>query len=101
MEVDFDNEEIRVTGVDPVSTEPFVVPSTVQSHRAPAFKDQFDARALRRRRLRISLYFTRVGLHFLLWDWLLKWGPLKVFRTSWLKRWQRLARDYKELALDL
>jgi predicted unusual protein kinase regulating ubiquinone biosynthesis (AarF/ABC1/UbiB family) len=56
---------------------------------------------LRFRRRRIILYFTRVGIHFLWWDMVLKWGPLSAFRTSWIPRWQRLTRDYKDLALEL
>ncbi|MDX6464207.1 MAG: hypothetical protein QOE55_7904 [Acidobacteriaceae bacterium] len=101
LEVDFDNEEMRVPPVDPLSGERVTVASTVPPRPTPPRVEQFDTRVLRLRRLRITLYFMKVGLHFFWWDWFLKWGPLSVFRTSWIPRWQRLTRDYKELALDL
>ncbi len=62
---------------------------------------QFNASALRRRRFRIIFYFAQVGIHFLWWDYILKWPLLRVLRTPWIPRWQRLTKSYKELALDL
>jgi predicted unusual protein kinase regulating ubiquinone biosynthesis (AarF/ABC1/UbiB family) len=62
--------------------------------------ETFDSRALRLRRLRITLYFLKVAIHFLWWDWLLRWPLLRAFRTPWVPRWQRLARGYKKVALD-
>jgi predicted unusual protein kinase regulating ubiquinone biosynthesis (AarF/ABC1/UbiB family) len=81
---------------DTVVTEP----AKDRSFPAPA-AIAFDARALRRRRFRIISYFVSVGLHFLWWDYLLKWSLLKVFRTPWVPRWRRLTEQYKDLALDL
>lgn len=63
-------------------------------------KTTYDGRALRRRRFRIILFFARLALHFLWWDLFLRFSPLRVFRTPWIPRWQKLARSYKEAALD-
>ncbi|MGC2398151.1 MAG: AarF/UbiB family protein, partial [Acidobacteriaceae bacterium] len=98
--VDFDDQPMRVLHVQPPAGERLTIVSPVLSARTSGL-EPFDPRALRGRRLRISLFFLRVGLHFIWWDWLLKWGPLSIFRTPWVPRWQRLTRRYKEMALDL
>jgi predicted unusual protein kinase regulating ubiquinone biosynthesis (AarF/ABC1/UbiB family) len=91
-------EEVTVISVAP----PVVVPPlAARPPLAGAGLEAFDPPGLRSRRRRIIVYFTRVGIHFLWWDLVLKWGPLSVFRTSWIPRWQRLTREYKELALEL
>jgi predicted unusual protein kinase regulating ubiquinone biosynthesis (AarF/ABC1/UbiB family) len=92
-------EEVTVISVTP----PVVVipPREVRPPLADTSLEALNPSALRFRRRRIILYFTRVAIHFLWWDMVLKWGPLSVFRTSWIPRWQRLTRDYKELALEL
>jgi predicted unusual protein kinase regulating ubiquinone biosynthesis (AarF/ABC1/UbiB family) len=55
---------------------------------------------LRRRRFRIMLFFARVAIHFLWWDFFLRLSPLRIFRTPWIPRWQKLTRKYKAAALD-
>jgi predicted unusual protein kinase regulating ubiquinone biosynthesis (AarF/ABC1/UbiB family) len=59
-----------------------------------------SALALRRRRRRIVGFFTRMVAHFLWWDVFLRYTWLRVFRTAWVPRWQRNAREYKKLALE-
>lgn len=59
-----------------------------------------SALALRKRRRRIVTFFTRMVAHFLWWDVALKYTWLRVFRTPWVRRWQRNAREYKKLALE-
>ena len=79
-------------GSKPLSREP--------ANQEPVTRE-FSAGALRRRRLRITFFFARVGIHFLWWDYILRRPLLRVFRTPWVPRWQRLTGSYKELALDL
>jgi predicted unusual protein kinase regulating ubiquinone biosynthesis (AarF/ABC1/UbiB family) len=60
-----------------------------------------DPAALKGRNRRVMGYFTRVALHFLWWDCILKWRLLRGFRTPWEPRWRRFTREYKTMALDL
>ncbi|MFO8084025.1 MAG: AarF/UbiB family protein [Desulfobacterales bacterium] len=40
-------------------------------------------------------------LHLLFWDVLLNFPPLRIFRTSPQVRWQKLARDYRKIAIEM
>ncbi|MEP7272248.1 MAG: AarF/UbiB family protein [Acidobacteriota bacterium] len=42
-----------------------------------------------------------MALHFVWWDLILNRRGLKRFRTPYLPRWQKLAREYRQLALEL
>jgi len=87
---------VRPTVEKPVTTLP-------APDRSPlgALPHEFDVRSLRRRRFRIVAYFTGVFIHFLWWEWILRFPVLSAFRTPWVPRWQRLTARYKELALEL
>lgn len=66
-----------------------------------AIDERVTPHALRWRRIRVVLFFASAATHFLWWDCLLKRSPLRIFRTPWVPRWQRLTRKYKGIALDL
>ncbi len=55
----------------------------------------------RRRYRRVRFFFFKVSLHVLVWDVLLNRPFLRVLRTAPVPRWQKLAEEFRELALDL
>jgi predicted unusual protein kinase regulating ubiquinone biosynthesis (AarF/ABC1/UbiB family) len=54
-----------------------------------------------KRYLKVRHFFLRVLLHILFWDILLAYPILRIFRKAPLVRWQKLACDYRELAVDM
>jgi predicted unusual protein kinase regulating ubiquinone biosynthesis (AarF/ABC1/UbiB family) len=54
-----------------------------------------------KRYLTVRRFFLKVLLHALFWDILFAYPILRIFRTSPLVRWQKLARDYRELAVEM
>jgi predicted unusual protein kinase regulating ubiquinone biosynthesis (AarF/ABC1/UbiB family) len=61
-----------------------------------------DRPAINRVRFRkVRWFFFKAFIHVVWWDFLLNRPYLRVFRTKALPRWQRIARDYRELALEL
>ncbi len=54
-----------------------------------------------RRYHKVRRFFFKVLLHVLFWDILFAYPILRVFRTAPLVRWQKLARDYRKIALEM
>ena len=50
---------------------------------------------------KVRWFFFKAFIHVVWWDFVLNRSYLRIFRTRALPRWQRIARDYRELALDL
>lgn len=50
---------------------------------------------------KLKWFFAKIFLHVLFWDVLLTFPILKIFRTSPLLRWQKIARDYRKIALAM
>lgn len=97
-----DEAKISVTSPDVFSSpeECVMFMPTERPGETKPINEEFNARSLRRRRIRVISFFVRIAVHFLWWDYLLKWYPLRVFRSPWVPRWQQLTRRYKEVALD-
>jgi predicted unusual protein kinase regulating ubiquinone biosynthesis (AarF/ABC1/UbiB family) len=57
--------------------------------------------SLGKRYRRISRFFLRVTWHVIWWDIILRRRGLQRFRTPYLPRWQQLARDYRDLAVEM
>jgi predicted unusual protein kinase regulating ubiquinone biosynthesis (AarF/ABC1/UbiB family) len=99
--VDISSEKAGAVESD---SAPMFVSDTSES-RSIKSGDQRQAplrpRSLLSRRFRIAVFFLRMGIHFLWWDWILRWPLLRTFRTPWIPRWRRVTRRYKRVALDL
>ncbi len=54
-----------------------------------------------RRHRKVRNYFLRVFLHVLWWDVILNRKGLQIFRSEQMLRWQKLAVEFRELALQL
>jgi predicted unusual protein kinase regulating ubiquinone biosynthesis (AarF/ABC1/UbiB family) len=54
-----------------------------------------------RRYHKVRRFFFRVLLHVMFWDILFAYPILRIFRTTPLARWQKLARDYRKLAVEM
>lgn len=50
---------------------------------------------------KVRWFFFKAFIHVVWWDFVLNRSYLRIFRTQALPRWQRIARDYRELALEL
>ena len=50
---------------------------------------------------KVRWFFFKAFIHVVWWDFVLNRPYLRIFRTRALPRWQRIARDYRELALEL
>ena len=50
---------------------------------------------------KVRWFFFKAFIHVVWWDFVLNRPYLRIFRTSALPRWQRIARDYRDLALEL
>ena len=50
---------------------------------------------------KVRWFFFKAFIHVVWWDFVLNRPYLRIFRTQALPRWQRIARDYRELALEL
>ena len=100
---DVQEPEVTVTSFDVSSSpeESMMFRPVVQAGGPMPVNKNCTTRSLRRRRIRVILFFTRAAIHFIWWDYILKWYPLRAFRTPWVPRWQRLTRKYKEVALDV
>ena len=55
----------------------------------------------RRRYRRVRWFFARVFIHFIWWDILLNRPVLRWFRPEPVTRWRRIARRYRELAVQM
>lgn len=66
----------------------------------PSAAPQFHPR---QRFLRVSAYMLRVVVHIFIWDiFLARFGAVRwLVRRSANRRWRRLARDFRKLALEL
>ena len=53
------------------------------------------------RHRKVRNYFLRVFLHVLWWDVILNRRGLRIFRSDQLSRWQKLAVEFREIALQL
>ncbi len=53
------------------------------------------------RHRKVRNYFLRVFLHVMWWDVLLNRPGLRMFRRSQLDRWQKLAVEFREIAVEL
>src|SRR5215831_12584956 len=53
------------------------------------------------RRRRIVFFFSAATAHFIWWDCIMQFFPLRLLRTPWLPRWQARTQKFKTLALDL
>jgi predicted unusual protein kinase regulating ubiquinone biosynthesis (AarF/ABC1/UbiB family) len=54
-----------------------------------------------KRYLKVRRFFLKVLLHALFWDILFTYPILRIFRTSPLIRWKKLARDYRRIAVEM
>jgi predicted unusual protein kinase regulating ubiquinone biosynthesis (AarF/ABC1/UbiB family) len=54
-----------------------------------------------KRYLKVRRFFLKVLLHALFWDILFTYPILKIFRTSPLIRWKKIAREYRRIALEM
>jgi predicted unusual protein kinase regulating ubiquinone biosynthesis (AarF/ABC1/UbiB family) len=54
-----------------------------------------------KRYLKVRRFFLKVLLHALFWDILFTYPILRIFRTSPLIRWKKLARDYRCIAVEM
>ena len=50
---------------------------------------------------KVRWFFFKAFIHVVWWDFVLNRPYLRIFRTQALPRWQHIARDYRELALEL
>ena len=50
---------------------------------------------------RVRWFFAKVLLQIILWDVILNYPLLRWFRSSPLSRWQKVARAYKEMAMEM
>ena len=50
---------------------------------------------------KVRWFFFKAFIHVVWWDFALNRPYLRIFRTRALPRWQRIARNYRELALEL
>lgn len=50
---------------------------------------------------KVRWFFFKAFIHVVWWDFVLNRPYLRIFRTKALPRWQRIARDYRDLALEL
>jgi len=54
-----------------------------------------------RRYHKVRRFFFKVLLHVLFWDILFAYPILRIFRTAPLARWQKIARDYRKIAVEM
>ena len=50
---------------------------------------------------KVRRFFFKVLFHVLFWDIFLTYPILRIFRTAPIARWQKLARDYRKIALEM
>ncbi len=55
----------------------------------------------RKRYRKVRWFFIKVTLHVIWWDVILRRPLLRRFRTPYIERWQRLALDFRELAIEM
>ena len=55
----------------------------------------------RKRFRRVRWFFIKVTLHVLWWDIILRRPLLSRLRTPYIPRWQKIARDFRELAVEM
>ena len=55
----------------------------------------------RKRYGKVRRFFLKVLFHLMFWDILLTYPILRMFRRAPLSRWQRLARDYRRIAVEM
>ncbi len=55
----------------------------------------------RNRFRKVKRFFLKIFFHFLFWDVLLTFPVFRFFRTSPELRWQKLARDYRRIAVEM
>lgn len=86
---------------------PFSEPSRDKSgshnteNRRGESKDHFTVAVDYNRYRKLKWFFAKIFLHVLFWDVLLTLPILRIFRTSPLGRWQKIARDYRKIALAM
>lgn len=87
------SQQLKLQPTAPLIREPLAVP---RPSEAPRFRP-------RRRFLRVSLFFLGVIIHIYLWDvFLARFGLLRWYvRSTAVKRWARIARRFRALALEL
>jgi predicted unusual protein kinase regulating ubiquinone biosynthesis (AarF/ABC1/UbiB family) len=91
---------VHTTDVDPspLRSTPYARPAaTTHDLRPPAGDSRIDSKRYRR----VRNFFVRAALHIAWWDILLNRPGLRRFRTPHLPRWQRLAGEFRALAVEM
>ena len=55
----------------------------------------------RKRYRKVRWFFLKITLHVIWWDVILRRPLLRRFRTPYIARWQQIARDFRELAIEM
>jgi predicted unusual protein kinase regulating ubiquinone biosynthesis (AarF/ABC1/UbiB family) len=85
----------------PTASEPQKTGPDCRGIEADEFATRHTFAIDQRRYQKVRRFFFRVLLHLLFWDILFAYPVLRIFRTAPLARWQKLARDYRKLAVEM